>query len=93
MADSGSSPEAEAADESRAEGDFGGGSVVSEVTVYPADFTDLSVYGFPKPPEFLRSELTGLYAELAELAERVVSLVLALDAFEVSLQGVRGVLL
>ena len=66
---------------------------MSEVTVYPADLTDLSVYGFPKPPEFLRSELTGLYAELAELAERVVSLVWALDAFEAALRGTRGVLL
>lgn len=66
---------------------------MGESTIYPADLTDLSAYGFPKPPEFIRSELTGLYAELAELAEQVLALVSSLDVLESTLRGVRGVLL
>lgn len=64
-----------------------------ERTIYPADLTDMSAYGFPKPPEFLRAELAGLYAELAELAEGVIGLVLSLDRLERTIIDLSVVLL
>ena len=64
-----------------------------ERTIYPADWTDMSAYGFPKPAEFLRAELAGLYAELADLAVRVAGLVTSLDGLEQTIVGLRVVLL
>ena len=64
-----------------------------ERTIYPADLTDLSAYGFPKPAGYLRADLAGLYAELAELAEGVLALVTSLDGLERTLAGLRVILL
>ena len=63
-----------------------------EIQPYPADLTDLSAYGFYAPPEFLRAEMAGIYADLAELAEGLLVLVVRVEMLERTLAGLRMLL-